>query len=71
MSTRDEGELAFLDATYFGNSVRSIYFILLVGSVLAFGIFISSHKKKMPAYDIVFAILGFFMSIYWINIVAD
>lgn len=68
--SQGQGELYFLDVELFPD-FKLIYIFLGLGFVLSILIFFSSHRTKMPEYDIIFAIFGFFMSIWWIKITAD
>lgn len=44
---------------------------MVVGIPFSTIIFFTSHRNKLPEYDLIFAIIGFLMSILWINIIAD
>ena len=39
--------------------------------ILCILVFFTSHKKKVPKYDLVIGIFGFLMSILWINIICN
>jgi len=60
----------FIYAKAFG-AFNWIYIILIEGFIFAIIIFCTSHRNQLPSYSLIYSIVGFIMSIIWINLVAD
>jgi len=63
----DDGWTHFV-TMYAFSWVRWVYIIVFIGLILGFMIWKTSHKTKLPKYDIIFAMAGFILSVVWINI---
>lgn len=66
----EDGLFAWTSDNAFG-VVKYWWIIVVMGIFLATLIFFSSHQTRMPKYDLIFSLVGFVMSIIWINIICD
>lgn len=51
--------------------VPLVYPLIVLCIVFSVIVFFTSHKNKLPKYDLTIGILAFFMSILWINIICN
>ena len=65
LCTNDDGWTHFV-TMYAFSWVRWVYIIVFIGLILGFIIWKTSHKTKLPKYDIIFAMAGFILSVVWI-----